>query len=141
MMSSRKFSVLVVAPDEYQVRIEIVQRLAHGTEAFGHARTVAARGGDAGVVAEFGEEFGGPVGAIFSLGWDVGRGQQVMEAAGQPFVGQRQPGIMRAAQSDDLCHLRAPVLSGVTRSSVAATVGVVAEVRNIGLRRDGFRIA
>jgi hypothetical protein len=45
-----------------------------------------------------------------------------VKAGGQPFIRQRQAGIVRAAQSDDLAHVLAPSCL-VVRPSVMATLG------------------
>jgi hypothetical protein len=53
-----KILVLVIAPDQHQVRVELVERGTDRAKVVGHARAVTLRGRVALIVSEFGHEFG-----------------------------------------------------------------------------------
>src|SRR5271169_2749495 len=103
-----KVFVLVVPPDQHQVRVESVERGADRAEVVGHPRAVAPRGQVALIVGELGHEFSRPVRPVLAIGRHARSRQQAMEARRQPLVRYRQTRVVRAAKTENLAHSPAP---------------------------------
>ncbi len=101
--------VLVVAPHQHDIRVERVERLAHRAKALCHSRAVALGRGKTLVIAEFGNQFGRPIGRVLVVLGHVGCGQQPMKQRRQLLVGDRQPRIVGAAKTKNLAHFPAPL--------------------------------
>jgi hypothetical protein len=104
-----KILVLVVAPDEHEVRVERVERLADRAEVVGHPRAVALCRRIALIVTELRHELRRPVRRILVRGRHARGRQQAMEARRQTLVGHRQTRVVRATKTENLAHLPAPL--------------------------------
>jgi len=112
--------VLVVAPDQHQVRVERIECGPDRAEVVGHPGAVALRCRVALVVAKLSHQLSRPIGLVLVVGRHAGCGQQAMEARRQTLVGHRQAGIVGAAETENLTHLGAPF--GSRHSRGVATV-------------------
>src|SRR5215467_5523256 len=109
--------VLVVAPDEYEVRVERIQSSTDRAEVVGHSHAVALCCRVALVVPELGDELGRPIRRVFVIVRHARCRQQAMEARRQTLVGYRQAGVMRAAETENRTHFAAPVVTLSTPTS------------------------
>ncbi len=100
--------VLVVAPDQHEIRVEIVEDLADRAEIVAEALAAAIGGAQPIIVAELGQHLFRPVGRVLARGIDVRRLQGALEHAGQPLVGQAQGRPVGDAQSKDFRHRPVP---------------------------------
>ena len=97
--------VLVVAPDQHEIRIEVVEDFPQGAEILAEPLAAALRGAEAVVVAEFGEQLGGPVRRVLARRIDIRGVEHPVEDIGQPLVRQAQGRPMRAAEPENFRHL------------------------------------
>jgi hypothetical protein len=82
--------VLVVTPDDNEIRIEVVKYLADGAEVVAKALAASVRRRQPVVIAEFGDKLVRPVRPVLVPGLDVWRGESPLEDARQPLVRQAQ---------------------------------------------------
>src|SRR5262249_14740607 len=96
-----KILVLVVTPDEDEIRVEVVEDLADGAEVVAKPLAAAVSRRQAVVVAEFGEQLVRPVGPVLVPRLDIRSGQGPLEYARQSFVRQAQRRPMSYAETED----------------------------------------
>ena len=80
--------VLVVAPDQHEIRIEVVEDFPQRAEIVAEPFAATLRGAEAVVVAEFGQQFGGPVRRVLARRIDIRRIEHPVEYVREPFVRQ-----------------------------------------------------
>ena len=108
--------VLVVAPDEHEIRVEIIKDFPQRAEIAAEPLAAPRCGAEAAVVAEFGQQLGGPVRRVLARRIDIGGAEHPVEDVRQPLVGQAQGRPMGAAKTENFRHLRSSLCFRAIRS-------------------------
>src|SRR5262249_10579186 len=113
--------VLVVTPDQHEIRVEGVKRLAALAEAVDETRAVLLRGGDR--VGPFLAHRLRPACRVLHLLRHLLAIQSPVQEPGHLLVRLDQPGVMRDADAEDLAHIPAPSLQDVRLRRFSTNAG------------------
>ena len=100
--------VLVVAPHQHQVRVEIIKDLADRAKIIAETLAAAIGRREAIIIAELGDQLGRPTSRVFARSLDIGGAQCRLEDPGQPLVRGAQGWPMGDAETEYFRHLPVP---------------------------------